>query len=116
MRALLWLAIGLYGVSLLALGAAARQNREDVEGFSRFLLFAVFGLHTLLLLIRVVKAGHAPPSCQISKIRLALASRTASRWSTGSISVLAKEPLVSWTWCGQSVPNITRSAPTTEIR
>ena len=60
MNALLWLTIGLYGVSLLALGAAARQNREDVEGFSRFLLFAVFALHTLLLLIRVVKAGHAP--------------------------------------------------------
>lgn len=60
MNALLWLTIGLYGVSLLAMGVAASKHRKGLEAFSRYTLFAVFGLHTLLLLLRMVEAGHAP--------------------------------------------------------
>ena len=60
MTALLWLTIGLYAVSLLAMGVAASERRKGLEAFSRYTLFAVFGLHTLLLLLRAVEAGHAP--------------------------------------------------------
>ncbi len=50
------------------------------------------------------------------KTFVAVPPRIASRWSSGSAAVFASDPTMSWTWCGQSVPNITRSAPTTEIR
>jgi len=60
MKALLWLIIGLYGVSLLTAGRAASNRREGLERASRYVLFAAFGLHTLLLVLRVVEAGHAP--------------------------------------------------------
>ncbi len=60
MNALLWLTIGLYGVGLPATGVAASKRHKGLERFSRYTLFAVFGLHTLLLVLRVLEAGHAP--------------------------------------------------------
>ena len=50
------------------------------------------------------------------KIRCAFAERTALDWPSGSRAELANAPFVSCTWCGQSVPNITRSGPTTDTR
>ncbi len=60
MNALLWLTIGFYGVSLLVMGVAASKRRKGLEGFSRYTLFAAFGLHTVLLLLRAAEAGRAP--------------------------------------------------------
>lgn len=60
MSVLLWLTIGVYGASLLAMGMATGGGRKGLGDFSRYALFAVFGLHTLLLLLRAVEAGRAP--------------------------------------------------------
>ncbi len=60
MNALLWLIIGFYGAGLVATAMAANNRGRGLETFSRYTLFAVFGLHTLLLLLRAVEAGHAP--------------------------------------------------------
>ena len=46
----------------------------------------------------------------------AFAPRIASRWSGGSAAVFASDSRTAWTWCGQSVPKRTRSAPTAETR
>jgi len=60
MKVLLWFTLGLYGVSLLALGAAISGQRRRLERFSRHALFVAFGLHSLLLGLRMLEAGHAP--------------------------------------------------------
>ncbi len=60
MNVLLWLTLGLYGVSLLAAGTAIRGQRRGLERFSRQALFVAFGLHTLLLGLRMSESGYAP--------------------------------------------------------
>jgi ABC-type transport system involved in cytochrome c biogenesis permease subunit len=60
MMALLWLTAGLYGTSLVGAGLAAVNHRAGPERFSRYALFAAFGLHSVLLLLRTAEAGRAP--------------------------------------------------------
>jgi len=60
MKVLLWFTLGLYGVSLLAMAAAISGPRRRLERFSRHTLFVAFGLHTLLLGLRMLEVGHAP--------------------------------------------------------
>ena len=54
-----------------------------------------------------------PPRARTGARRCRRGSRPAGRRQRAGVR---EEPTMSWTWCGQSVPNRTRSAPTTETR
>jgi hypothetical protein len=49
-------------------------------------------------------------------MRAAFRERTATAYPSNNAAVFASAPFVPRNWCGESVPNLTRSAPTTEIR
>ncbi len=60
MKVLLWFTLSLYGVSLGAVIASISGHRHSLERFSRYTLFVAFGLHTLVLGLRMLEVGHAP--------------------------------------------------------
>ncbi len=56
----LWLAIALYAMTFLVLVVNSLRGRAAELGYSHYLLFAAFSIHSLLLILRIWETGHAP--------------------------------------------------------